>query len=688
MPARTPPRIDAILCGVLSLLVQPGPACAQVLINELRPSGGDGVELYNAGRSSVDLNGYTLVLGAQSFTVWRSLPLPAKGHLWIAYRPPADTAMALPFKLPRQGGTLLLIAPGGTAITDVFTWPDTPLGHSIGRTTDGGEGWSFFPEPSPGAPNHIGAALRGRAPAPVLSEAPGAHPSPFTVTLSADPGTRIRYSTDGSDPLGPGGQDYVAPIAIDGHRTLRARTLEDGKLPSTEVSASWTVGHPGRAFVTLSTEPSALFGDSGIYAPGAQLNHTRRGRAWERRALLHQVDGDRHSSAAVGLRLHGSGSRGLAKRSFRVMARDRYGSPQEGFIFTDGTRLRDGVLRADASPHAFLRNSLLETVVRRHGLHLAVQPTHPVPLYLNGRYWGLYRWMPAKNAAWLSQRAGGLPVDVLEGPSATVITGGSKHYRSAMGLLLRGAPADSLAARMDLESLIDLACLDLWSGRADHDLNVRCYRPRTAQGRWRWVLFDMDLWAPPEENTVQRMMGSTAPETPFVPQLLGHPVLRLQLLARMAALQATALHPQHLASLADSLYHAHQQELQMDHRRWELELDNPSPESALRSVRDFALQRPANVLRHLAAHTGHALVSVTIHAPPEHQGVLRLEGLELPPGTQRITAFAGVPMRVELEAREGHTCEGWKGADGDGPALRFDPATTRQLRPVVRTLAP
>ncbi|MBK8530812.1 MAG: CotH kinase family protein [Flavobacteriales bacterium] len=147
-----------------------------------------------------------------------------------------------------------------------------------------------------------------------------------------------------------------------------------------------------------------------------------------------------------------------------------------------------------------MRNRFMELLVKNNGLNVDVQPSLPMPLYLNGAYWGLYRWMPPKDAQWLERISGSQAVDVLEGPAGVVRSGSDAHFAPAMDLLFAGAPLDSMAQRIDVANLIDLACLDLYTGRADHDLNVRCYRPRQADGRWRWVLFDMDLWAPAGER--------------------------------------------------------------------------------------------------------------------------------------------------------------------------------------------
>ncbi|MBK8341721.1 MAG: CotH kinase family protein [Flavobacteriales bacterium] len=156
-----------------------------------------------------------------------------------------------------------------------------------------------------------------------------------------------------------------------------------------------------------------------------------------------------------------------------------------------------------------------------------------MPLYLNGAYWGAYRAMPAKNEELLCKLSGAEVLDIVEGSEGRIVRGGRTHFEKAMAMLERGAPLDSIAMMIDVESLIELACFISWTGRADADLNMRCYRPAQPGGRWRWVLYDMDLWAPPEDPSVERLCDGPFPSAPYLPQLLGHPELRPLLLSRL-----------------------------------------------------------------------------------------------------------------------------------------------------------
>ncbi len=647
----------------------------------------DWVEVFNPGPAPVDLQGMRLISGLRQHHFRHALIVPPGGHriLWCSGL--QGDGAHVSFKLPRSGGSLLLIATDGTTILDMFTWTALESGISMGRLPDGGKAWSYFPTPTPGAANRTDHARRERTSVPVAEPTAGHFATPINAQLKGDDGVVIYYTMDGSAPDTMSSFRYEGPIAMDANTVLRARAFAVGHIPGPELHGLYTFGSQHPHPLSLALSPEALYdGKRGIDTPGLHQNHTRDGKAWERAAsvsLPYAPEG-----AGVGIRIAGSGSRGLAKRSYKLYARSRYDSPDKGIPFPDGSYHDEAMLRADASPHAFLRNRLMEILVTRHGLHVDVQPSTPVTLYLNGRYRGLYRLMPPKDAQWLRRISGAGSVDVVEGPASNTLSGRGADHRSALELLVNGAPLEELGTRIDMSSLIDLAALDLYMGRADHDLNVRAHRPRETGGLWRWVLFDMDLWAPAAENSVERMCSATVPETPFVPQLLAHPELRPLLLARITALQAAVFAPAQVRRIADSLYHAHEDALLADHRRWELELGNPHPVESSKAMDAFLNERPAHLMRHLARKSGHPLRSVRIDVPPADQARILIEGLELAPGRHEVRCFAGVPVRMEAIPAVGHEFAGWKGADDAGRVFTMDAGRTSLLRAMFRPVLP
>lgn len=655
------------------------------IIADERGSTPDWIELYNPGPQAVDIKGMRLVVAGRQHPFEQSAIVAPKGHLvlWCDGRPERG-ARHIGFPLSKRGGTVLLVSADGFSILDAFTWKDMPHGVSMARMPDGAASWGYAEDPTPGTANPLVALRAERLGIPVL-QLDTLSDGSIKVQADVPAGITVLYTLNGAPVSEMGAMLYTAPLTLAPGAVFRYKAVATTALPSAEGLVTVPRYSHAERITSLALDSEALQGDSsGIDTPGLFANNTRSGKVWERRAML-EVDGAEPMN--VGVRISGSGSRGLAKRSFKVYARSHYDSPTD-LPFPDGTRFSEGILRADASPHAFLRNRLVEVIVQRHGLAVDVQPSTPTALYVNGRYWGLYRWMPPKDAAWAKAISGAEAVDALSGPGHTPISGSAKHFLHARDALLRGALVDSLEQWIDLNSLVDLACIDLWTGRADHDLNVRCYRPRQPGGRWRWMLFDMDLWSPSEENSVERMCSASGPEAPYLPQLLDHPQLQERFLARMTALQASAFAPAQATELADSIHAAHEAELLADHLRWDLELGNPPPSAVQEGMQQFIAERPKHLMQHLADHSGRKLRGVVIEVPSREEGMLYLDGCALPPGKQRIRCLNGVSMELKAVPATDVEFVAWKGVPGNGPIIQVDLAQHSHIKVSFRSVVP
>jgi len=648
---------------------------AQVRINELQCTrtvdsdgygpNGDWVELYNVGDHEVDLGGYALVLNgnAQRLTSGLSIAPGEQRVLWCDNAPELGLEH-VGMKLPRTGGTLLLIAPDGATVLDLFSWPSLPPGVSIGRNVDGGRSWGFFAKPSPGGPNR--AAVPKLATMPVLTVQAG------LLSMASGAGETVHYTLDGSLPQADS-HSYTGALVLPAGTVVRARSFAPDAVPSP--CAVHTIGVPDTAWA-LFIEVNDLIGKNGI-ADTLRGNHARKGRKWQRQAWIQQGDVVR----PVGIAIAGSGSRTLPKRNYKLIVRDRFGAAGP-VPLPDGTAWREVILRADATPYALLRNAFMEVTAIRSGRRVEVQPGFPVPLYLNGRYEGLYRAMPAKGGEWLSSFNGGATVEIIEGPDAQPVNGDAEHYQRMLQTLLSGAPLDTLGRTVDVASLVELACFDLWTGRADHELNIRSWRPSKPEGRWRWVMYDMDQWAPADDRTVQRMCGANVSATPFLPELLADGGTRDRLLA--AALGATTLSPDRAALLADSLYRVYRHAMSLDHERWKSDMPSPAPEAAHTLLLDHVHRRNEHLFQELAGYTGQPLLSINVRVEPADAGSVSVEGLYLT-GTQRgITAFDGVPLHFGATARDGMEFAGWKGSQESSEEVLLVPRRNMDITAVFR----
>ena len=650
---------------------------AQLRINELqctRVTGSDGkglngdwVELYNASPRALDLEGYTLSLNGSTVQLAPGLFIAPHERkvLWCDRKNDLGQDH-IDLDLPRKGGALLLISPDGTTVLDMFNWPALPPGVSIGRKMDGGRSWGFFTSPTPGQPNTN--ALSRLLPAPTLY-------SKGTI-LSVDPlhGGEVRYTVDGTEPS-LGSPPFVQAFRSPEGTVVRARTFAKDAVPSP--CAYHTVGLAGSSW-GLMLQDQDLHGSYGI-ADTASGNHARKGREWQRQAWLQRGD----SALPVGLAIAGSGSRSLPKRNFKLMVRDRF--DETGPInLPDGNSWKSVFLRADGSPHAFLRNVFMEEIARRSGGHVDVQPGFPLPLYLNGAYHGLYRAMPTKGSEWIRSLNGDHAVEIIEGPAGQVVSGKDNHYRQMLEALTAGHSLDTIGTSVDLGSLIELACFDLWTGRADHDLNVRCWRPSRPDGRWRWVMYDMDQWALPEDRSLSRMCGSGMSEAPYLPQLLADGGTQGRLLARISALGATTLSPDRARTVADSIYSRYRDAMMSDHLRWKDEMESPSPEMAYEGLLGHIERRNQHLFEQLARYTKHTLRNLTIQVEPAEAGTVAVEDLLLTGTERRLTAFEGVPLQLQATAGAGMEFAGWKGLSEESEIATVIPRKNMRITAVFR----
>ncbi len=655
-------------------------AQAQVRINELkctRTAGtggqgpdGDWLELYNAGPRAVDLANYVLALDGRLQPLPTGMIMgPGQYHVFWCDQAPELGPDHLPFSLPRKGGSLLLVAPDRTNVLDIFNWPELPPGTSIGRKRDGAKAWGFFPEPSPGQAN-TGAVAR-------LLPMPEFNVRADSLSIHSTADATPRYTLDGSVP-DDGSPLYTRPLRIAPGTVVTARNFAANGVPSP--CAVFTTATPDSAWA-LVVAPKDWTGPVGI-ADVPSGNHARKGKAWQRQAWLQRQG----LTVPVGLSLAGSGSRSLPKRNFKLLARDRFGS--DGTIaMADGSTWHEVLLRADATPHAFLRNLFMEEVARRSGGRVDVQPSFPLHLFLNGKDQGLYRVLPAKGKEWLRRLNDGQEVDIIEGPGAQAVAGNAKSYMQMLRAIAGGAPLNSLSSTLDAASLVEMACFDLWTGRADHELNVRCWRPRQAGGRWRWVMYDMDQWAPPEDRTVQRMSAAGLPETPFLPQLLADHGFRDLLLARISALMATTLSPDRSGPMVDSLYARHRAAMAMDRDLWQGLMEVPSPEEAYSSLLAQVHDRNRALLGQLAKYTGAEVRTLDVKVEPAGAGRVMLEDLPLTGTGYAVKAFTGVTLHLRAVPGPGMEFAGWKGAEGNGDRLVVAPVRNMRITALFRPVA-
>lgn len=351
----------------------------------------DWIELYNPGPESVQLAGWYLSDEEADLTKWAFPPLILAAETYLIVfasgKDRIDAGLHTNFKLSASGEKLILTHIDEAEIlhSEIISFPaqSTDVSYSLINGQ-----WIQSDIPTPGQPNVYGTLLNP----PVFSVERGLYDSAFVLTLiSPIPGTKVRYTLDGSDPIA--GELYGSPIPISHTATVRAVTMKDNHLPSKAMTHSYIFpssilqqandpeGYPdqwgefstieGNApadyemdpeitqsevykdqlipalgslpSISLVTKKENLFSLSTDPDSGGIYVHTGPptggfGAGWERPVSMEWIDPEQDQSMQVncGIRIHGGHSRlpeKSPKHSFKLLFRGEYGPKKLAYDF-------------------------------------------------------------------------------------------------------------------------------------------------------------------------------------------------------------------------------------------------------------------------------------------------------------------------------------------------------------------
>ena len=277
---------------------------------------------------------------------------------------------------------LLLLLAGSIVFTSCAQQPkqDSAAPAESSAAESAGES-----EPGPGdaQPAEPAAVSEAIAP-PQFSAEGGFYAGAVTLTLTAEPGTEIYYTLDGSAPTkqslrytepislenrtgeknvlsahkdiapeSPYSAPVIAPVTpVDKAAVVRAVAVSETGEQSFAASQTYFIGlddkYQNGTVISLLTDECNLFDyDTGIYVLGKSYddwknsadydpetppwhtpaNYTQKGKEWERPASLQMFsDGKPVLAQDVGIRIHGGATRSYAQKSLNIYARKEYGA--------------------------------------------------------------------------------------------------------------------------------------------------------------------------------------------------------------------------------------------------------------------------------------------------------------------------------------------------------------------------
>lgn len=546
----------------------------------------DWLELYNASGASIDLTGWRLsdstAAGRWTFPDGTVIGTGEYKVVFLtggAVSEDMAGKLCADFALRTDGTeTVALFRPDGS-IADAVALMEQYGGVSYGRA-DGYPQYRYFTEMTPGTPNARTSYARRAAPVE-FSQAGGIMPGGETVvTLSAENGSTIRYTTDGSEP-NESSPVCSGPISLTQTTVLRAKAYLPDALPSLTAANTCLFGEStSLRVVCVSGDPAALTGEGGVLKTGEKTK-------LDVNVEVYDYDGTQLLEQSCELMVIGANTRTkYAQKAMRLTARSRLG----GSAFEADLFSRRGyddykafVMRASGqdSVQSHMRDSVLTSLAA--DTEVFYQETELAALYVNGQYWGMYNMREHIDAHSICQFEGWEgcedDLDILEGHEMLVAQGTKAYYKEMMALVQSSdfrsdATIEQLRKYCDIENYLDYVALMMYVEQEDLG-NIRIYRNRAGDGLWRWVIFDLDFSFSNDKNNARvwleqegRVDAMTQQDNTLFYRLMQNDAIRDQFLRRMGELMTTTFTPQNVISRLEARYNAIADEMEKNCARW------------------------------------------------------------------------------------------------------------------------
>lgn len=436
---------------------------------------------------------------------------------------------------------------------------------SYGRIFDGNGAWTMFSMASPYVGNGFGVIQSNIE----FSHEAGKYETTVILQMTTSPGLDIYYTTDGSEPnsesmlynspLWLDRRDGVAngistiastiepflPIGeVDKINVIRARAFSENEAVSPIYTRTYMIESDTARYslpiFSISTDPDNLFNDStGIYVVGAMYdstgipNYNRRGIEWERPIHLELIDenGNLEWEQGAGIRMHGHGARHSHIKSFKLYGRSEYGNK-----YLDHPVLPN-------RPFQRYERLLLRTIRSHNGTFFidelgswAAAGTdidrldyRPVVVFINGEFWGVSVLKERPDHFYVNQHYDydTDSIDLLT-YGGIKLEGSTEHYDSLLSFIDKNDLAitenyEYIQTQMDVSNYIEYLIHEFYFSNLDWPYNnIIYFRPQTPDGRWRWIMYDLDVtFKYTYRRAIENFINSMGEENPEWATFLG-----------------------------------------------------------------------------------------------------------------------------------------------------------------------
>lgn len=663
----------------------------------------DWIELFNSSDSTINLNGYYLTDDLENKTKWQinsNIYIKAKGFAGFWADDSSDKNHTN-FKLSKDGEKIGVFSPTGIFI-DTITYSMQITDKSYGRFPDGFPDWMVFDIPTPGEFNDS-TKIKPIAPNPKFSIESGFSTDSQLIEISSElDSSNIYYTTDGSIPS-ENDSLYLHPIEILKTTVIRARVFDNKYQPSKTITNTYFINENSELPIfSIVTNPENFFSDErGIYVAGTNgiigrcsTSPKNWNQDWERPISLEFFEADKNLAfkEEAGIRIFGGCSRLYNQKSLGVYFKSQYGVSKLRYQLFPNKQIHEFnnfILRSSAQDwwRTMFRDGMIQTVIKQ-GMDVDYQEYRPSIVFLNGEYWGIHNIREKLNDHYLEENHGVDPnnIDLIEVSKYVNVNYGDRiAYDNLINFISSNDMSitenyNYIKTIVDIDEYINYQIAEIYSANGDWPgANSKLWRPKTVDGKWRWMLYDLDFGFGGNSigqyytNSLEAATSTSGEDWPNPPwstllfrKMLENNDFKNEFIQRFAININTTFNESKVLNIIDSLKTIISPEIPRHKARWAKSISFGTWEDNVEIMREFARKRPGYIQQHIINKFNlSGMETLIIENNNMHGGKVILNNVEIMEQNYNISLFKDVPIHLEAVPLPGFLFAGWQGVVSD-----------------------
>ena len=489
---------------------------------------------------------------------------------------------------------------------------------------------------------------------------------------------------------------------------IKAKVFHPDYVPSVTACQTYFINmsRPSLPIVSVTVDKGSFFSaDSGIYIQGT--NGVKRGGDgdvkanwnhddWERKVYVEYFDGNgnRQFGVNAGAKVMGAISRHSDLKSLNIIMRKKYedGKIEYPIFGDEGLPTYESfILRNsgnDWEQGMFARDAVAQAIVRGQ-CDLETQAYQPVVMYLNGEYWSIINLRERYDKHYFGGYYDYVDegnIDLLkinkEKNSFNAADGDSLRYEEMMAYLKVNSMEDAEKYEyvknhyLDVDNMINYYIAQLFCQNTDWpDNNMRLWRPRTENGKFRFPWYDTDfgygLWGGGASTDPFNNFYDKKKYAPVIlfDYMMKNDDFKNEFIQRFHYMLNTVYEYNRSKDIINGIEDKIANERSISDSKWYRSTTAANSGYRVSSVRSFAESRVSNMRGFLNSRYGSkGTAKLTVNFTSS-QGSVQLCGLNVTAGYSG-SQYKSTPIRMTAIPKDGYKFVAWQ--TGNGQNLSSD----------------